>query len=277
MLQETKIRIEHLSKPLADLDITQPGSWVGVTDFSDVEQSLFFADTQIKLPEKIRFPVIRSIDENRVLVADTRIQKDYEIIESNSTNTTLKTTLLNENNAWIITSTGEIKANFSADDAIQDIIITKDFIVVTQFDEAAIGGDGVCIYNFEGKRLFSYYDLFGEKSVTIYDCYAATLVKENQIIFCPYNEFPLVLFDIETKTQQVWKTPSEVGGSGAITQLAGKIYFHSPYNDKTAIYEWQIGSERAEKIGEYSNYLRGLPDGKFLAKGDLGYTIISLQ
>jgi hypothetical protein len=279
MLKETGFRIENLSKSLADIDVTSKSSWVGVTEFSDKEQSVVFSGNLIKLPEKIRFPFVRSLDEKTALIVDPTIQvlnyefEDYEPGMRRIVNTTY----LNKNNAWIIDFTGAIKANFSVDDAIQDVIVTKDFIVVTQFDEAAIGGDGVCVYDFQGNRLFNYHEVFGANSVEIFDCYAASLVKENQIIFCPYTEFPLVLFDIETKTQRIWKTPDEIHGSDAITMLNDKVYFYSPYSEQTGIFEWQIGSERTEKIGEYSSYLRGLPNGKFLARNNSGYTIISLQ
>lgn len=280
MLRELEYRIENLAKPLADLDITKSGSWVGVTDFADTEQSIFFGDKQILLPEKVRFPIIRSIDDETVLVVDSRMQvlnyefEEFEPGKSRLTNVQY----LNENNAWLIGSTGKIKAAFCADDAIEDVIVTKDFIVVTQFDEGAIGGDGITIFDLKGNRLFGYHDVFGDESVDIYDCYAACLVEDNQIIFCPYTEFPLVLFDIEAKTQQVWETPQIVHGFSAITKLKDKIYFHHSYKDKFAIYEWQIGTDKAERIGEYQNYfVRGLPDGRFLAKGDAGYTIISLN
>lgn len=289
MLRELEYRIENLAKPLADLDITKSGSWVGVTDFADTEQCVFFGDKQILLPEKIKFPKIRSIDDETALVVDSRAIRldlivdgkeqwvDYKFkkgeLEKNRVGKAIYSS-----NAWLINSTGEIKANFFADDAIQDIIVTKDFIVVTQFDEGAIGGDGVLIFDLKGNRLFGYSDVFGAESVTIYDCYAACLVGDNQIIFCPYTEFPLVLFDIEAKTQRIWEAPQIVHGFNAITKRKDKIYFHHSYTDKFAIYEWQIGTDKAERIGEYPNYfVRGLPDGRFLAKGDAGYTIISLN
>lgn len=272
MLQETEFRIENLQRPLIDIDIPHLGSWVGITGYSENEyvghhkvpfgSHIHFGDKSYNLPKELRNPLVRSINEETVLVLGSGKQYDEN----------------NKKNAWIITSTGEVKANFFADYAIQDIVITKDFIVVTQFDERAIGGDGVCVYDFDGKRLFNYGELFGKESVAIYDCYAAALVKENQIIFCPYDEFPLVVFDIQAKTQQVWKTPDIVHGFSAITKLGDKIYFHNSYKDKYGIYEWQIGSEKAKRIGEYSNYfVRGLPEGQFLARTDLGYTIISLQ
>lgn len=279
MFKETEFIIENLQRPLADIDITQSGSWVGVSNFSDDEQSIFFDEKRVRLPEKIRFPLIRSIDENTVLVADTRIQRDYEF----EGNKLIKTTFLNENNAWIIGSNGEITANFSVGDAIENILITKDFVIVTYFDEAACYGEGLKVYNFEGKLLFGYEELFGKEAVKIMDCYSSTLVSENQIIFCPYTEFPTVIFDIKTKTQQVWETPAEVHGSHAITQLDDKIYFHRKYRLELkgydfGIYKWKIGDKEARKIGEYKNHFtRGLSNGRFLAQTNSGYAVISLQ
>lgn len=258
MLRETEYRIENFSKPFVDLDITQSGLWVGVTDFSDDEQSVYFGKNQVRLSEKVKFPIVRAIDDETVLVANSRAWS--------------------QNNAWIISASGEVKSNFAAGDAIENIVITKDFIVVGYFDEAACYGEGLTVFDFQGNEVFGYEEAFGKEAVSIYDCYASALVKENQIIICPYTEFPLVFFDIETKTQQIWETPAAVHGSSAITKLNDKIYFHSPYSDKFGIYEWKIESEKAEKVDEYSNYfVRGLPEGKFLAKGDSGYTIISLQ
>ncbi len=263
MLKEAEFKIEKFSKPLADLDITQSGSWVGITDFLDEEQSVYFKENRINLPEKIKFPIIRAINDETVLIANSRAWT--------------------QNNAWIIDASGEIKSNFAAGDAIENIVITKDFIVVTYFDEAACFGEGLVVFDFEGNKLFGYEETFGKDAVKVFDCYASALVKENQIIFCPYTEFPLVLFDITAKTQQVWETPAAVQGFHAITKLADKIYFHLKYRLELkgynfGIYEWQIGGKETRKIGEYQNYfVRGLPNGRFLARSDAGYTIISLQ
>lgn len=258
MLQETEFKIENLSKSLADLDVTQSGLWVGVSEFTDAEQSVYFQEKQIRLPEKIKFPVIRSIDEETILVANSRAWTS--------------------NNAWIIKSSGEIISNFPIGDAIENIVITKDFIVAAYFDEAACYGEGLEIYDFEGKRLFGYSELFGKESVDVFDCYASALVEKNQIIFCPYTKFPIVLFDIEAKTQQILEMPDGIRGFSSITKLEDKIYFHHSYKDKFGIYRWQIGSEKIERVGEYENYfVRGLPNGRFLARTDSGYTIISLQ
>ncbi|NJM53811.1 MAG: hypothetical protein HC846_10745 [Blastocatellia bacterium] len=165
MLQEYKNRIENLSSLLVDIDIIEPDFWVGVTDFSDNKQSLIINGNQIILPEKIRFPIVRFINDEIVLVANSRART--------------------EKNAWIIKSSGEVVTNFSIGDAIENIVITKDFIVAAYFDEAAACGEGIEVFNFSGERLFGYLEIFGIEEVIISDCYASTLVKRKQNHFLP--------------------------------------------------------------------------------------------
>lgn len=277
MLRETDFSIETFQRHLIDIDVTHSYSWVCIIGNLENKHSrhreipfgshIHFGNKAYNLPEEIRFPLVRSINEETALVLGRR--KQY-----NETD---------RKNAWIINYLGEVKANFSVGDAVENVVITKDFIVVTYFDEAACYGEGLEVYDFEGRLLFGYEETFGKDAVNIYDCYASSLVKENQIIFCPYTEFQIVIFDIERKTQQVWETPAEVHGFHAITKFVDKIYFHRTYKLELegydfGIYEWQIGSKETKKIGEYESYfVRGLSNGRFLAQTELGYTIISLQ
>ncbi len=272
MFEVTDFKIENFEKPLFDIDITQSNSWIGITghlenpypriDLGNYGSHIHFENKSFELPKHICAPIVRSIDEATALVFGRSI--DYD--ENNKTN------------AWIINSVGKVQNEFSTVWAIENVVVTKDFIVIGYFDEAACYGEGLEIYDFEGKLQFGYEDFFGKDAVSIDDCYATALVEENKIIFFPYTEFPLVLFDIENKTQQVWETPKEVAGSKAITKCSNHIYFHSPYNDRFGIYKWKIGSKEVQKVGEYENYLtRGLPNGRFFAMNDSGYSIISLK
>jgi hypothetical protein len=259
MLKESKHHLNGLPDSLYDLDITPSGQWIGVTEFGE-RQSLSFSGKIVALPEAIRFPQIAAIDDETALVVNSRAWQ--------------------EKNAWIITASGEVKANFFAGDAIQDVLASKSFLVITYFDESAltspgIEGNGVTTFDVNGNFLFGYRDLFEDAAVDIADCYAACWTEENRILFFPYTDFPLVSFDLESKTQIVWETPDVVVGSGAITSLGDKVYFHSPYNDEPGIYEWRIGSESAKRIGSYSGDLRGLPKGQFLEVGKADYTIVS--
>lgn len=262
MFQETEYQIDNRTGSLYDVDVAEPNFWVGVSDYSDDHQSLIFESSRIVLPEKLKFPQVRTINEKMTLVINSRTDKDVK-------------------NGWIIDSEGEIKSIFYAGDAIMDVVVTKDFTVVTYFDES-FGSSGIesgrlAIFDLEGNLLYGYMSEFSSEAVFVMDCYAAALVKDNKVIFYPYTDFPLVLLDVEAKTQQIWEPPAEVYGSGAISKLGNRIYFHGPYRDKSGIYEWQIGSEKAQRVAEYSNQLRGLPQGRFLAQSDSGYTIISLQ
>ncbi|MGI0009917.1 MAG: hypothetical protein ACREAE_00785, partial [Nitrosopumilaceae archaeon] len=261
MLKKNKKQIEKLPNSLYDLDITESGLWIGVTAYGE-GQSLLFGSKAVALPQQLGFPLVRAIDDETALVINSR-------------------TGWLEKNAWIITSAGEVNAHFYAGDAVQDLLASKTFLVVTYFDESAyissmIEGNGVAIFDIEGNFLFGYKDLFGDEAVDVADCYAACWAEENHVLFFPYTDFPLVSFDLESKTQKVWKTPSVVVGSDAISSLGDRIYFHSPYRDESGIYEWQIGNESAQRINSYSSHLRGLPKGQFLAVGKAGYTIVSM-
>ncbi|MGI8542549.1 MAG: hypothetical protein ACR2MD_03635 [Aridibacter sp.] len=278
MFEVTDFKIENFEKPLFDIDITQSNSWIGVSGYSeklnsrDIFEHFFgshihFGNKSLDLPTDIRFPIVRGIDENTALVLGGNKQYDEA----------------DKINAWIINSEGKVKTEFSTDSAIENVVITKDFIVIGYFDEAACYGEGLEIYNFEGKFLFGYEEFFGKDAVSISDCYATALVEENRIIFCPYTVFPLVLLDIETRTQKVFETPMSAHGFSAISKLDEKVYFHHRYDSEIegtdfGIYEWEIGSESVQKIGEYKgHFVRGLPNGQFFSMTDSGYSIISLK
>jgi hypothetical protein len=258
-LKQTKHHLEGLPGPLSDLDLTGSGNWIGVTEPGS-NQVLSFGGKTIPLPESFQLPRIAVIDDETVLVVNCRARTDR--------------------NALIITSSGKVKAQFYAGDAIQDVLASNKFIVVTYFDESAltstgIEGNGVAIFDRDGNFLFGYRDLFKDRAVEIADCYAACWAEDNRVLFFPYTDFPLITFDLENKTQEVVEPPNVVSGSGAIAVLAQRVYFHSPYRDEAGIYEWRIGSESADKIGSYSGPLRALRSGRFLSIEKSGYTVLS--
>lgn len=272
MLQETKFIIENLSRPLIDIDVNQSNSWVGITGYLEtigrdihkipIGTYIHFNDKSYNLSEELRVPMVRIINDSLALVFGTRKQYDKS----------------NKINSWILNSSGQIEEYFFVDLAVEDILVTNDYIVFTGFDE----GPGLDVYDHKGKFLFTYEEIFGKDVVDIFDCYAAALVTENKIIFCPYTEFPIVIFDIENKTQQILEIPKAARGFHAITKRGNKFYFHRVYELELedydfGVYEWQIGSEEVRKVGEYQNHFtRGLPGGKFLAKNESGYAIISV-
>jgi hypothetical protein len=267
MLKESKQHLDDLPDDLSDLDLAPSGQWVGVTKFGG-GQSLSFGSTVVTLPEPIRFPHVAAVDDETAFVVDSRAQR--------------------RKNAWIITSSGDVRANFFAGDAIQNILASDSRLVITYFDESActspgVEGNGVAVFDLDGNYRFGYREVFGEEAVGIADCYGACWAEDNRVLFFPYTDFPLVSFDLENKSQEIWETPGELAGSHGLTSNGRTVYFHSPYEDEQGIYEWQIGSGAARRIGEHSGYLvgvharqlRGLRGGRFLAVEKAGYTVIS--
>jgi hypothetical protein len=259
ILKQTKHLLEALPGSLRDLDLAPSGRWIAVTEPGE-QQYLSFNGKTILLPVQCQFPQIAAMDDETVFLVNSRVWT--------------------EKNGWLITSSGEVKANFYAGDAIQDILISSRFIVVTYFDESAltspgIEGNGVAIFDLKGNFLFGYRELFTDEAVDIADCYAACWGGDSHLLFFPYTDFPLVAFDLESKTQTLWEPPDIVAGSNAITALDEKVYFHSPYADKAGIYEWKMGSQSAVKIGSWSNRIRGIRHGKFLALESDGYQVLS--
>jgi hypothetical protein len=65
LLKITTHHLEGLPGQLADLDLTQSGIWVGVTEIGD-GQSLSFGGKLVKTPEPFEFPKIAAINDDTV-------------------------------------------------------------------------------------------------------------------------------------------------------------------------------------------------------------------
>lgn len=261
MLTETSHALGDLPDELADLDLTESDEWIGVT-VGSARQHLVFGKRSVVLPRPIYYPKVAAIDSETAVVVDTRTA--------------------GENNAWIISANGEVLANFFAGDAIEDVLASERWLVFTYFDESAcsspgIEGNGITVFDSAGNYASGYREVFSVDAVDISDCYAACWSGKDQICFFSYMEFPLVRLDLPKMTQQKWETPTELRGSHAITARGSTVYFHGPYNDKSGIYAWEIGHEKAERIGERHWRLRSIRSGRFLVVGKTGFTIIELS
>src|SRR5438128_10147218 len=173
MLSKVNYKLDNLPASLYDLDITPSGGWIGTTEYGE-RQSLCFDGKALPLPRPFRFPHTRAINDEVALVIDSRTRSL-------------------EKNAWMITSSGHITACFYAGDAVQDVLASSKFIVVTYFDESActspgIEGNGVAIFDLKGSFLFGYTSLFGDDAADVCDCYAACLTGESSLLFFPYTD-----------------------------------------------------------------------------------------
>jgi hypothetical protein len=214
------------------------------------------------VPVVPRFPLIRAVGNERVLVIDSR-------------------TTENTANAHIFSHTGETLAVFRVGDGVQDVIVLETTIGVTYFDEGVFGrsepaNEGVAFFGLDGQLSWGYLSEIGPGAVDVADCYAACRAGRNQLAFCPYTDFPLVELDPRKRSQSVFLLPQELHGASALSRRGPHTFFHGPYGRKHSILRWSPG-EAPSMVGSHAGPLRGLDAGRFLSKTEHGFTIVEVE
>jgi len=185
----------------------------------------------------------------------------------------------NKPNAFIYDFSGQLLISFVAGDGIEDILVHHGKIIVTYFDEGVFGdkgpnNNGLSVFSLAGKQEFGFNE--GANEQHIYDCYCICKHGADKVLFCAYGCFDLIELNLDTFKWQEVKTPTGLDGFFALTSKEGeKIIFHSGCDDKQTFFEWNTRTREVKTIGKYSSRLKGLNNGKFLAVGKHGFTIIS--
>jgi hypothetical protein len=255
-MRESTTNIDLEGEVMVDIDVLADDSYIGITDKGRV----VFPVYKIEISQSFKFPIIRQLTDKSFLVADAR------------TNDQL-------NNCFIYDIAGNVIRQFYAGDGIQDIEVNRSRIIITYFDEGVYGKDGpnnegLVIFDFKGNILSRYNEKHGNQIIS--DCYCICSHGVNRVLFLPYTEFPLIELNLDTGDEKKFEIPENLKGSNGLTSTADNIIFHSPYEDKRGIYKWKPGDKTAVKIGEYSQRLRGLKNGKFISIGEKGFTILDL-
>lgn len=256
-MKEFSTTIPLTGEIITDIDVTDNEIYLAITDHKNV----VFPSGSISIKESFNFPIIRQLTRDTFLVAGIRVFNNSE-------------------SCVIYDMQGNIITSFYAGDGIEDIEVLGDKIVITYFDEGVDGADGpntegLIVFDFLGNILLKYNSKHNDQ--IIMDCYCICKHGTDRIIFFPFNDFPFIDLNINTGEEKRYATPELVAGSSAITSLGDRIIFHSPYDDKGGLYEWQRGEKEAKKIGSYNVVLRGLPNGRFLATGERGFTILDFN
>ena len=259
-MEEISETLEGLDRPLVDLDVTPGGQVFAITEKGKGKeakgQRIFVNGQPLPVPVPINHPVLRALDETRLLVADSRTRE--------------------KTNAWILRTTGEVEDTFWIGEEIEDIIPLQNWLAVAYFDQAyATQFDGVVLFNPAGEAVFRHNEANPDTD-TVVDCYCACRAGRDQVLFLGYPDFPVILLDAVTRQETIWKAPSEVRGASAVTMAGGIAFFHGNYQDGPGIYRWRLGDRKAERIGEHTGRLRGLSGGRFLHLRTAGYTSVSL-
>ena len=229
-----------------------PDQWIAVAGESGSYLRLYSNRGVIDIPPACRFPIVRYIDEITVLIVNARVEHQDQI------------------NAWIMDlPSGEVRSEFSVGDAVNDVIVMINYIVVSYFDEGIFGdikpsNEGVAIFSKSGLFLYGY-NSDSYNSVFISDCYALLKKTEEEFLFLPYTDFQIVSFNISNQKQILIETPDFLHGSGTITFVNDTFFLLGPYNDRDGIYSFTADSYLSQRIGSRPRFCsRGLPDGRVL-------------
>ena len=243
---------------IVDLDSDHEGHFIALTDNNQVvthKQGRFGRKLFIK--ENYRFPCIRAIDEHRFMIVDRRTKGD--------------------NNANIYDKQGKIVLSFYAGDAINDILVVNDKIVVTYFDEGVFGDsgpnlEGVAVFDMTGKLIFG---VNSQEECLVDDCYCICRSMSNKVLFCPYTSFTLVELNLDSFEMKMWKTPEILHGASVLSEKDGQIIIFSSYQHRKSFFTWDRDSNKVEVFGEWTQRIRGLTNGAFLSFDEKTYTIIN--
>jgi hypothetical protein len=258
MIREAATELDPGWGELLDVDVLESGDWIGL--FRS-ENALYVRTPRRSMPAPlgIRFPLIRALDRDRCVLVDSRTDRAHH-------------------NGWVLSLPRSETRSFVAGDGIQDVLATSDAIVITYFDEGVFSGiapsnEGVAIFTDEGQLRAGYLSLFGPKAADVADCYAACWESDSRIAFLPYTGFPLVRLDLRTLDQQVAPTPRRLHGASAISISGETVLVYGPYDKKKTMYSWTPGREPSA-IGRHPGPLRGLRNGRFLAREPSGFTVM---
>jgi hypothetical protein len=252
-MTEQTITIEVGQRKILNLDADDRGNFIAFVD----DKMVITNDHQLKVNIEIKFPIIRRLNNETFLIADSRTKDNP--------------------NGHIYSFNGQLIKSFLAGDGIEDILVHRDKIIITYFDEGVLGADGpnndgAAVFAFSGEQIFGFNSskVWGH----ILDCYCICKHGTNRVLLYTYTDFKVFELNLDTLKVEIFDTPDDFSGASAISSTADKIIFHSSYQDKRSFFSWDRKKNLVEKFGDYTPGLTGIANGKFLTYGDKGYTIV---
>ncbi len=253
-MTEHVILIDTSHSKILNLDADDQGNFMAFTD----NNSVITNDQILKIDLELRYPIIRRLNNETFLIADCRAD--------------------NKINGYIYNFRGQLIKSFLVGDGIDNIIVHRNKIIITYFDEDVYGNegpnnDGLAVFDFQGKQEFGINSSVGD--LLISDCYCICKHGTNRVLFYAYPDLKVFELNLDTFKLECYETPTDFSGSSAISSTADKIILHSSYHDERSFFFWDRNKKEVIKSGDYSPGLTGIKNGKFLIYGDNGYTIIN--
>ena len=103
-MNEDETRLDDLPGPILDLDVDPYGSWVALCGVAHVPMHLVYNGSSVPLRRTGKFPLIRALDPEHVVLVDSRCGPF-------------------ERNAWIVRTDGTTVHEFRVGDAVADVVV----------------------------------------------------------------------------------------------------------------------------------------------------------
>lgn len=245
-----------------DFDVLRDGSWVGVFQQAAGLHVASSGGKHFPLPRTIRLPVVRYVERDRLVVIDAKGHAGAY-------------------SGFIVSMNGAMLNAFHAGHGVEDVVVLRDVIAVTYFDQGVSSGvppseQGIAFFDPDGRFYAGYRSLFGSQAADIVDCYAACRVDHHTIAFSSYTGFPLVQVSPLSREHRASALPRELHGAAALSIREDTAFLFAPYERKATLLAWREGDAPRE-VGRHPGPLRGLELGRFLSAGRHGFTVLTCE
>lgn len=160
-------------------------------------------------PLKLHYPIVRWIDEDKLLIANKRNDTKMD-------------------NVFILNLAGTILVSFNGGDGIEDIEVGKEGIWISYFDEGVFGNgistEGLVLFDFTGNVIFRYHSDLMDRPL-ISDCCAICKGKGSSVWLFPYSDFRLLQIYPDSKIINYHKVSEKLYGSNALCVRGNYAYF----------------------------------------------------
>jgi hypothetical protein len=129
--------IEVGANKILNLDAEEVGKYIAFLSDKTIKSQ----DHSLKIELDIQFPIIRRLNTDTFLIADSRAE--------------------NSPNGHVYNFNGQLILSFNAGDGIEDILVHSNKIIISYFDEGVYGmdgpnNDGLSVFNFRGQQLWGF-------------------------------------------------------------------------------------------------------------------------
>ncbi|EMF47827.1 hypothetical protein B481_0361 [Planococcus halocryophilus Or1] len=164
-------------------------------------------------------------------------------------------------NMFIVDLSGQLLHSFNGGEAFEEIVVGKEGIWVSYFDEGVFGNgistEGLVLFDMTGNILLRYHsDLLNPNAIA--DCYALCKGGGTSVWIFPYTDFPLIEINSKERMSLTYPVPELLHGAKALCIRGKYAYFFDSYNSNEKMYQLKIGTQKPLLLGTVQGVLRGL-------------------